>query len=73
MLRELMEMSRGIAEVEFIFFDTFDETASFLLDEAVLNDIRIFFIIGDRARTRNTLCEVLILLCKDYISKLFGL
>ena len=40
------------------YYDTFDETAVHILDEAVKEEIRIFMIFSDEARTRNVLCEV---------------
>ena len=55
MLRELMEKT---SSVDLSFYDTFDKSASFLLDKAVVEDMRIFIVISDQARARNTLCEV---------------
>lgn len=44
------------------FYGTFDTTAVHVLDEYVNENIRIFILISDEIRTRNTLCEVVIII-----------
>ena len=44
------------------FYGTFDETAIHVLDESVNDNMRIFILISDEIRTRNTLCEVMIII-----------
>ena len=56
-MHELVELERN-STIELTVYDTFDETATYLLDSAVEDDMRIFIVISDEISTRNTLCEV---------------
>ena len=54
------------SDIELTVYDTFDETATDLLERAAEDDMRIFIVISDEIRTRNTLCEVsevLVIVC----------
>ena len=54
------------SDIELTVYDTFDETATYLLERAAEDDMRIFIVISDEIRTRNTLCEVsevLVIVC----------
>ena len=67
MLHELVELEQlKDSDIELTVYDTFDETATYLLERAAEDDMRIFIVISDEIRTRNTLCEVsevLVIVC----------
>ncbi|CAI8034517.1 Gamma-aminobutyric acid type B receptor subunit 1, partial [Geodia barretti] len=57
-LHELVELEQlKDSDIELTVYDTFDETATYLLERAAEDDMRIFIVISDEIRTRNTLCE----------------
>jgi hypothetical protein len=66
-MHELVELEQlKDSDIELTVYDTFDETATYLLERAVEDEMRIFIVISDEIRTRNTLCEVsevLVILC----------
>ena len=66
-MHELVELEQlKDSDIELTVYDTFDETATYLLERAAEDDMRIFIVISDEIRTRNTLCEVsevLVIVC----------
>lgn len=62
-LYDLISTAKERAEdIDLRFYGTFDETAVHVLDESVNENTRIFILISDEIRTRNTLCEVMIII-----------